>query len=83
MASATPKPREVTIDIDTYNDLLLAHEKYEALLDMIYNSASLSYNKKFIAPDCEMLSHFLIAFDYQGYQATFEHLTKPNKEETA
>lgn len=73
--AATQKPREVTIDLQTYNDLLLAHEKYEALLDVIYNSSALSFNKKHLVPDPVMLSHYLIAFDYQGYQNTFAYLT--------
>lgn len=83
MANATPKPREVTIDIETYNELFLAHEKYEALLDVIYNSATLSYNKRHISPDPAVLSNFLFATDYQNYQNTFESLTKTNKGETS
>jgi hypothetical protein len=33
-------------------------------------------NKKYLVPDPLMLSNFLIAFDYRGYQTTFGNLTR-------
>lgn len=69
----------VTIDIQTYNDLILAHEKYEMLLDAIYNDAELSWDKKFLAPQAQKFNAILSIIDPVSYDSAIEELKKGEK----
>ena len=69
----------VTIDLNTYNELLIKAEKYETLLDCMYESAQLSWNEKCLNYNDEIISSILRTLDSSCYLTTLERL----KEEKA
>ena len=66
----------VTIELQLYNDMLLAHEKYEMLLDAIFGDANLSWDKRYIEPNCQKLSIVLSFIESHNYETTLQALVE-------
>lgn len=71
----------VTISLETYNDLLLAHERLEMLLDNIYDGGCLTWDKKRIDFNDVTMGAVLHFIDPHGYQEAFESLLDEERRE--
>lgn len=73
----------VTIELQTYNDLILAHEKYEMLLDAIFGNASYSWDKKYLEPNSMKLAVVLNALEPHSYETAMSILEKREADKKA
>lgn len=71
--------RLVTIDLDTYNALQEARFKLDLLLDTIYNTAKLGWNKNILELNEAALNVVLECID-PAYLATLHALQEQDKE---
>lgn len=66
----------VTISKAEYEDLLLFNERYELLLEALYEHAHLSWNKTYLDFSCEKVSDLLKLIDGCDYRAKFKELER-------
>ena len=70
----------VTIDIQTYNDLLMAHAKLEMLLDSLFDCAELTWQSQKIQIYADNFSCILKTIDPFAYDKTFNALKERSNE---
>ena len=66
--------RKIELTLEEYNELLINNNAYQILLDVIYNSADLSYDKKSLRFDSTNVGLVLKLIDEIGYTNCLEVL---------
>lgn len=73
-------PKEVTISLEDYNQILWKSKMFDLLKDALFENATLDYSGKSLAFDGNRIDVLLCGIDYFNYESKIQELRAGAKE---
>ena len=73
--------KEVTVDLISYEELIVKSEYFAILVDCLYDGARLNYNEKELVFDSESLGVILRTIDHSAYMSKLNELKELKEKE--